>query len=429
MKPSFNPELEHAAQDGTEWKFGAIDTDLAIVPAKDRMLYVPEGVLQFNGIMDTNGCASRAPKAILATKFNYFYDHGMHPALQKWCNDKGYRKNGKFVFDETFIEILSETKRDGNSLKAPVDTARKFGLIPECLPLEEGMTWEQYMDKKRITEDMLALGREFLRRFTINYEQVQAKDFLSALEEDLVDAALYAWPIPVNGVYRRTEAGLNHAVALANPEIKALDSYDPFVKLLSKDYNFFPWGYSISITNQNPYPDEAMTLFEVFAKYGLLKWFDEALKRLNATAVTPTPTPVVELPKPIMHTSAVETMAKAIEVFEDYVAPGGKYRDGKPCPNGSVSWRNKNPGNCKGIDGKFKVFPTYEDGLKYLKDYIIRAATGKHGAYPKAGNTTLKEFFNIYAPSSDNNHPDLYASFVASKLAVGVDYPIKNLLG
>lgn len=282
---TFDENRERSEQDGSEWKFGAIETDLALVPVKDRMLYTPQGVLQYNNVMDTNGCASRAPLNILEAKLNWFYDNGMHPAIQTWMNEKGYRIDGKFVLCDAFIEILSGTTRSGNSLKAPVSALKSYGAIPAALiPLKDGMTWEQYMDRNRVTEEHLALGREFLARITLAYEQVSVSDFLNALEDDLLDVAGAAWPPPVNGVYPRNDGGFNHAFATVNPLIDALDNYQPFVKRLDPSYRFFDWGYQLSITAQNPYPEALATAYnawKIFDLYGIVGSFADYWARFT----------------------------------------------------------------------------------------------------------------------------------------------------
>lgn len=283
---NFDEKKERAEQLGNEWQFGAIETDLASVPLKDRLLYLPLGVLQFNNVMDSNGCASRAPLNLLETKLNWYYDNGMHPAIKKWCDEKGYREDGKFALNDAFIEILSGTTPQGNSLKAPVDAIRKYGVIPaKLIPLNNDMPWETYMNPKRVTQAHLDLGKEFLRRLTIQYEQVPLGEFFNALEVDLLDVAGHAWPSPVNGVYPRTEAPFTHAFVDITPDIDAFDTYEPFVKRLAKDYRFFEWEYSMSITAQNPYPNEVLTLFETLSKFGLLSFFAEAFRRLVAVEV------------------------------------------------------------------------------------------------------------------------------------------------
>src|SRR5665811_1411495 len=109
MKPTFNEQKEREAQRGDEWSFGAIQTDLAAVPLTERIAYLPVGVNQYNNVFDTNGCVSRTFLNNLEEKLDYFYDKGMHYNLQKWCNENGFRRTGKFALCDAYIEILSGT--------------------------------------------------------------------------------------------------------------------------------------------------------------------------------------------------------------------------------------------------------------------------------------------------------------------------------
>jgi len=137
--------------------------------------------------------------------------------------------------------------------------------------------------------------------------------------------------------------------------------------------------------------------------------------------------------KKIMSTqNKIKDMALAIQSFEGYYGPSDKF------PEGSLSYRNNNPGNIRynlfvnqylggslGIGG-FAKWETYEHGLDALIGLLTWAAQGKIRNYKP--DMTLVDFFNVYAPSSDNNNPDAYADFVAKKLSVDPNEKIKNLL-
>ena len=281
MNHTFNEQKERDEQRGDEWMFGAIQTDLAAVPLTERIAYLPAGMVQFNNVMDTNGCVSRTFLNNLEEKLDYFYDKGMHLMLQKWFNENGYRVNGKFALCDAYIEILSGTTPTGNSMKAPLDAIRKFGVIPaKYLPLEDGMSWEQYMNPARIIKAHKYLGAEFLRRITIGYEKVMIEQFFNATTLDSLIVALRAWSTPIDGVYPKIEGAFGHVTLRISNEIDAFDTYIPFIKRLARDYIFFEYGYSLSITMQNPYPDETIALFDVLKKYGLLRFFALAWKRL-----------------------------------------------------------------------------------------------------------------------------------------------------
>ena len=120
----------------------------------------------------------------------------------------------------------------------------------------------------------------------------------------------------------------------------------------------------------------------------------------------------------------------AIEEYEGYIAPGVNSK----FPNGTLAWRNKNPGNLRyanqngsiGNNKGFAVFPNYETGLAALMRQVEIACNGKSKVFKPT--MTLLEFFKIYAPSTDSNNPDAYASFVAKKLKVETSFVIKELL-
>ena len=104
---------------------------------------------------------------------------------------------------------------------------------------------------------------------------------------------------------------------------------------------------------------------------------------------------------------------------------------------GSASYRNNNPGNfrCSSlVIGEFgatkcvnnlAVFPTYEKGLAALKQFLVYACTNQLKNYKST--MSLLEFYQRYAPSSDNNNPKNYASAVAKDLGVTIDTKIGTL--
>lgn len=112
---------------------------------------------------------------------------------------------------------------------------------------------------------------------------------------------------------------------------------------------------------------------------------------------------------PEVKISRIKDWAEAIEIFE----------------NAPKKWNN--PGAIRGVDGKFLNFPSYDAGFDYLCEYLVRACTGKHAAYPKGGESTLLEFQRIYSPTSDGNSPERYASFIAHRLGVPISIQIKEL--
>lgn len=86
--------------------------------------------------------------------------------------------------------------------------------------------------------------------------------------------------------------------------------------------------------------------------------------------------------------------------------------------------RNNNPGNLNfvgqkgahrepGPNGRFAVFPTAEDGLRALRDQLIRY-------YHRDGLTSVAAMIGKWAPPSDGNDTSAYARTVAARLHIGV---------
>lgn len=121
-------------------------------------------------------------------------------------------------------------------------------------------------------------------------------------------------------------------------------------------------------------------------------------------------------------------MALAIKEFEGWVPRGGKGRDGKVYPDGSISYRCNNPGNLKW--SKYQIgtklghanFATYEDGWKGLLFQLQIAYDGRSRAY--SPNMTLLEFFAKYAEGNQKE----YSAHVAKAMKVDVLATIKSVL-
>ncbi len=103
---------------------------------------------------------------------------------------------------------------------------------------------------------------------------------------------------------------------------------------------------------------------------------------------------------------------------------------------GSRSQRNNNPGNfrCSKLmtelgaircDDNFSVFPNYETGWKALVQFITYACKNELRAYK---DKTIYGFFEVYAPSGDNNTPRRYAEIVAKAVGVSPNTKMKDLM-
>lgn len=140
--------------------------------------------------------------------------------------------------------------------------------------------------------------------------------------------------------------------------------------------------------------------------------------------VTDTPLPT-EAPKmPQEASSAPDRLTIMCEAIRDY--------EGGP---GNRNYRNKNPGNARyspvgylpmyepvgrDADG-FAIFKDWATGMLYLRNLI----TYKVHAHP---NQTLYQFMCVYAPTSDGNDPKKYATFIAHRLGLSTDTPMKEII-
>jgi hypothetical protein len=118
----------------------------------------------------------------------------------------------------------------------------------------------------------------------------------------------------------------------------------------------------------------------------------------------------------------VEALADAIQRFEGWIPAS------KEVPRGSRAWRNRNPGNLRPFDraqptdeANYRKFPTLANGWEALRADISAKLAGSHGL---TDGSTLRNFFDIYAPSDDSNDPDKYARQVANWLTIYLATPI-----
>lgn len=130
----------------------------------------------------------------------------------------------------------------------------------------------------------------------------------------------------------------------------------------------------------------------------------------------------------------LDRFCAAIKTREGYFAPGENSR----YPTGTISWKNKNPGNLRynpkaplrlAIGGDrtgYAIFKTYEDGWTTLRRMVSNAASGLSKVYHP--DMTILQFFQVYAPGTDNNDPQSYAEEVAFKIAKDTSFKISGLL-
>jgi hypothetical protein len=275
MNKGINLEREKLEQSLEDWVLGGVGPDLkclATIPLSSVVFYLPLGEKQF-GKEDFMDCASRGPNNILETKLNYLYRTKQLPD-QQWFKDKGYITSRGFELSDRFTAILSNTTRQGNSLKSPLEAIRKNGCIPKImLPANPQMTFDEYHNPQSITSEMMSMGQEFLKRLSINYEKVYKGQF--DVFYDVLNVAGFAWEMPINDIFPPSDNPPNHVWMNWNlPKYTAFDNYidqvdGDYIKRLSTDFNFFDYGYRIiiSLTPPKQYENILLKFLEILKGY------------------------------------------------------------------------------------------------------------------------------------------------------------------
>ena len=202
--------------------------------------YFSKGEVQ-KAAEDFMDCVSRGHNEEIEKQLNYLLQNDLlsHENTQ-WLKNNGYTvEGGKVELSDRFPAILSNTTRNGNSVKAPIEAIRKFGCIPKSmLPKKAWFMWNDYHKKSDIILEMYDLGLEFKKRILINYEIVYDKDF------------------------HKFSGDIKYEIR---------DSYiDPadgdFEKRLAPNYKLMSYGYRIIINEipQKPEPQEEEEIMEFY---------------------------------------------------------------------------------------------------------------------------------------------------------------------
>lgn len=183
--------------------------------------YYPEGELQNLG-EDKMDCVARGFNNEAEYELNYLLENDkISPVSLAWFKERGFIVNGKFLLSNRIPAMLSGTTRTGNSLKALAVCMENNGIFPRLL--EEGvpMTWAQYHDKSKITQEMKDIGLKSKEYIKINYVKVYASAFAKFF-------GWFKWKIFDN--YKDVVDG-------------------DFIKVLAENYRFIGYGYKLIIND------------------------------------------------------------------------------------------------------------------------------------------------------------------------------------
>lgn len=351
--------------------------------------------------------------------------------LRKLNTDRNYD------YSERFNYILANITPPGADPHFVSEILRKFGVIEQAeLPFTN--TLEEFMLPKPMTEDKLNKGKEWGYVFQHEwlFTSYPGKDNMvnqirEALQYSPVCLSVTAW-YEENGLYVDNgqpnghwtlcygiddDGGLlifdSYALVQNGVITNAFKKLHPDHKVLCAKRYF--------ITKKLPVQEQLNIIEKI------LIWIQEQIELLKKKPMYKPlseiiePTPVIVQPEAVL-TQPEASKSDRLSLFCQYLTDF----EGKP---GDLNYRNKNPGNIRGRDGKFLVFKTWDIGMEYLKDYVLKAITGKHLAYKKYyPSMNFYQFFRVYAPTSDNNQPSHYAEVVCKRMQVSPNDIMKTTL-
>ena len=218
--------------------------------------YKPTNETQRYTNFDPWDCTSRAKCNIHEFILNYKVKHGMlSKTTLDFLNGKNclgvsyFDENGNINLLDKYSAILAGTvPGKGNTIKAPADIIRKYGIVPEAAyPWHkdeiDGISVDEYYNEESIQE-LIQLGKESLEYFNFSYEIVKKKDWHNAIKYSPIEVVVYAWK-KSGQFYINTSYNFNHDTVLVSiPEhYEIFDSYSPYVKNLAESYIFMDYGY------------------------------------------------------------------------------------------------------------------------------------------------------------------------------------------
>lgn len=251
-----------------------------LLESRNWIPFLSRSEVQHGLYFDTMACVSFSALNCIEAILNLKIKLGLvHEDDLAWLKEKGYfDDNGRVNFSDRFTAKMSGTTEKGNWLYRVGDSVHDDGLVPETVwpyPRDQRTpVFNRSNYYKEIPQAVKDLGKEFLRRFQINYEWIDnPSSFYDNLKYSPIQVTLRAWGEPDKfGVYQYVEGKLNHAVTKVHVEKYRIieDSYigasDPgYLKKLADNYTLGYRGMRYIVTNKSPKEKEVeiMTLYKV----------------------------------------------------------------------------------------------------------------------------------------------------------------------
>jgi len=236
-------------KDPRDYRFSGTEDNIDWTP------YLPSYEKQHGLYGDTKSCVTFSILNQIETLFAYKFDKGLISTKNIiWLEKNGYLEDGKVNFSDRFTAVMSNTTISGNSGREVYKAIREFGLIPEKMhhyPLTQRtpvFTFDDYHNKNLITDEMKALGKEFLKRFELNYYHTTS-DNLSQSPLLVYIRCFCTEKVGCSGT--PGHAVMKFTDILKDGWMQVFDSYESkdkdFIRLMDKDYQFQYGAYSITI--------------------------------------------------------------------------------------------------------------------------------------------------------------------------------------
>jgi hypothetical protein len=217
--------------------------------SRDWLPNVPAFEFQKKRNVESFSCATYAPLNAIETFCSFTYGDEVNYA-------------------ERFTAIVSETTRKGNTMQAPLEAIRKFGLIVEAsLPFDETVTnWNEYMYPKPMEIRHIAEGARWLHTYKLWHEwvahpteraEVKSEKIWEALLRSPILASVYAW-VEEGGMYVKKNTDNHESLIVGGKEGEYFifaDTYEPFIKRV-------PWGTDFTFLKRIYVEKDAFTLKE-----------------------------------------------------------------------------------------------------------------------------------------------------------------------
>lgn len=222
---------------------------------KSWVPFVPTNVPQFGPLGDKENCITESFCQCCEVDLIYQIDNKLLPQTHLDFLEQGgyYDENGKINFSIKFSSILNGTTLAGNSCNIVAASGRQYGLIPaKMLPnTADTQDWADYYNKAQITPEMLAMGQQFLKYFTIMYQWIYTGGGdRNGVENAVLEKAISAAPIQfVTPICPSWDDPLVTSCGQINPQHATsaleyhaddtsviLDHYGPYIKTLAGDY-------------------------------------------------------------------------------------------------------------------------------------------------------------------------------------------------